>query len=286
MKKYILIIISTLAMTCFSLAESGWPDFITSAYYHSENNSIWYIKQYYDGRWGIKIREYSIKDHSTKILNNIAWVQYEENMDGTIKTSNEEIEVILTTMWLTKLTQVHIDKMPIYFTLKAYQYEVYTDTGTVLLHKGDFSRLWKSIDLYRTVWRNKVYVNNRLQNITTITTCGLDPINYRWLALPWTNFMAIIVTSQNKDCREGWYIGETVFVVKYLRMYKKYFTWPHSNLYAKIYDDDLQLRYNSNNNEVDDDHKFLYEDGPLVASIGWLYADKLKSNKENIIKKR
>lgn len=63
--------------------------------------------------------------------------------------------------------------MPLYFTLSAHNFEIYTDDLTTYISNTPKK------DMYRVNRRNKIYVNNQLQNITNITTCGLDPMNYR-----------------------------------------------------------------------------------------------------------
>ena len=288
--------IIALAITCFSLAESGWPDFIRSAYYDSKHHSIWYIKEYYDGGGGIEIIEYTINNHDKRKVTNIQGMKHRPNeviYNGRIfeigDIEIEKIEKLLIQQWLKKLAQVHIDKMPLYFTLTAYRYELYTDTWTVVsLSKSEFTKADDSRELYRTIRKNKIYVNGLLQNINNITTCSIDPINYRWLSLPWSNFVAIIVTSESRDCTERWYVGEEIFVVKYLKKYKKYFTGPHSDLYRQILEDNRSQdsRYNDNTDpNYYDTHDYFGDTWPLKPSIGWFYTNKLKYNKENIIKK-
>lgn len=283
MKKYLTIVITIVAMTCFGFATTWGPDFIKSIYYDSKHHSIWYIKEYYDWEWWIKIIEYLVKSHKTKTITNIGGIQHESDNNGRIyDITSEEAQKVLIKQWFKELQAVYIDKMPLYFTLTPHHYEIYRDDGLTTY----ISDTPKS-GMYRVNWSNKIYINNQLQNITNITTCGLDPINYRWLSLPWTNFMTIIASSEKRDCDEYGYIGEELFVVRYLRMHKRYFLWPHSDLYRKIFEDN-QNKWGHYGNDWNyyETHDYFGESWPFKTSIWWLYTDTLKYNKENIIKKK
>jgi hypothetical protein len=80
-------------------------------------------------------------------------------------------------------------------------------------------------------WTNKVYLNNELKSEKEISTCRLDPINYRGLWLPNLDTLFIIATSAKKNCFEWWYIWEEVHIIQAPAPSSEYFLAENSNLY-------------------------------------------------------
>lgn len=217
MKKIIILKITILWLFSCVFATVGWPSTISDIYYNKNNNTYRYAIIDYWWRWWSFVYENDINKNTKKIIK-----KENENFetDWLFIWDESSLEDILKESDWIKLNELKLNELAINFELRLVNFNKLNenlDTIKTNVYKYDPNSLeyFMPWDIINYIRENRTYISWDLQSKTEITTCRLDNVNYRWLSLPWNDFIIIIVSTNKWDCFEGGYIKEDIYTIKY-----------------------------------------------------------------------
>lgn len=210
-----MAIIFTLSFLGVSFATVGWPSIIDNTYYDSDTNTIRYSQTFYDGFWWSNVYQYTIDTKDSKIITNLDNLEFEE---GRLMSDIGDLKNYFIEKDFTSLQEFELDKSAIkvsltldHFNQVDWDYEWHQVNPFDYVEDDENYMMSWYVNNY---WRiNRIYIDNKVVSELPISTCRLDPINFRWLSLMEIDVMMIIATAAKSDCAEWWYIGEIVHIV-------------------------------------------------------------------------
>jgi len=231
MKKLILIVF-VLSFLGVSFATVGWPILIDNTYYDWDSNAIRYSQTFYDGLWGSKVYQYLIDTKEKKMITELDNLEFEENR---LMSDLDQLKNYFIKKWFTPLQEFKLNKLPIQISLtldhfnqvdESYEWNQvkpfdYIDDDENYMMSWYVSNYWRV---------NRIYLNNKMVSELPVSTCRLDPVNFRWMWLADLDAAIIIATSAREDCAEWWYIGERVHIIAPVKVDSKYFLAENSQM--------------------------------------------------------
>ena len=214
--KKILLLACILSSLWVTFATVGWPTIIDDLYYDKSQNTILYSKTFYDGLGWSEIHQYSINNSKDIVLTEIKGLVFEENRLWDLTGLQEYCKK----QGFIPLKEFQLDKIPVTISLTIDYFNQLSNNESFEINKVQPYIFTENPENYMMsgyimnfIWTNKIYLNNQLRSEIKISTCRLDPINYRWFGLEDADTIAIIASSEKKDCMEWGYVWEDIQII-------------------------------------------------------------------------
>lgn len=238
MKKIILIAF-ILSCLWISLATVWWPTIIDNIYYDQDSNSIRYSQTFYDGLWWSQVYQYDISTKQIQQITKLSDLEFQENR---LMSDLDKFKEYFDSQWYVALKEFQIDKLPIQISLTLDHFNQVQGEELLERVKVPPYDYTENPDNYMMSWYVSSYRRNNTIKIDTqpfsqiilsqipISTCRLDPINFRWFWLENLNTIIIIASSAKSNCREWWYLWEEAHIINWIQPDSNYFLDQNSQI--------------------------------------------------------
>lgn len=233
MKKMLLFIIS-LFFLWFTFATVGWPTIIGDIQYDQNTNAIRYSKTFYDGLGWSEIHQYLLTTQTDQLITELGDLEFQENR---LMSDLKSFSTYLQTQWFVPLKEFSLNKLPIKITLTLNHLNQIKDNESFQIIQVPPYQFIDNPENYMMSgyinsfgWSNKIYLQENLVSEISLSTCRLDPINFRWFWLENLDTILVIASSAKKDCWEGWYLWEDVHIINWIAPEANYFLAQNSQI--------------------------------------------------------
>ncbi|MCF7835045.1 hypothetical protein K9M48_03230 [Candidatus Gracilibacteria bacterium] len=226
MKKIILI---TFILSCLGIswATVGGPTIIDNIYYDQTSNSIRYSQSFYNGLGGSKIFQYGLDNKQKQQITQLGDMEFMENR---LMSDLDQLNNYFINQGFTPLKEFQLDKLAIKISLKLDHFNQIQDNESFqiiqvapydYIDNPENYMMSGYVSSYGRI--NTIYLGDQILSQIPISTCRLDPINFRGMGLENLDTTLIIVSSAKKDCREGGYLGEEAHIIDGITPNPQYF---------------------------------------------------------------
>ena len=233
MKKIILIAF-ILSCLWISLATVWWPTIIDNIYYDQDSNSIRYSQTFYDGLWWSQVYQYDISTKQIQQITKLSDLEFQENR---LMSDLDQFKEYFDSQWYLALKEFQIDKLPIHISLTLDYFNQVQGEEFLERVKVPPYDYTENPDNYMMSWYvssygrfNTIHIDDQVLSQIPISTCRLDPINFRWFWLENLNTIIIIASSAKSNCREWWYLWEEVHIINWITPEDNYFLAKNSQI--------------------------------------------------------
>jgi hypothetical protein len=226
MKKLALCVFA-LWFFWITFATVGWPSFVENLYYDQNQNAIRYTKTFYDGFGGSEIHKYELNTEKDEIVTNLEDLQFEEKR---LMSDLSGVQKYFKNHWFSPLQEFQLNKIPVTISLTLNYFNQLSNNESFEIIKTppqafteDPENYMMSGYIFKFTWTSKISIKDKTTSEIELSTCRLDPINYRGFGLENIDTIIIIASSAKRDCMEWWYIWEEVQTLTGIEVDKQYF---------------------------------------------------------------